>query len=486
MPAIAPHSTATTTAPWQGGTQEKRLKSPMSMDVVDAAFAWRAAGSGMTMMKSDCKFIHHEVNEAGKPGAANLAACEAVIANLNGARSAPNIPSADRHGVWVHAAKHLEDAKREPTPLKGEGGNGEPLLEDNELDVLLSEIAGRATPGESGETALAREVSALPPLVSVGTSVWAITPDALPRIIEAHRTAGSGALAGVASAVVRSQRLAAATRAGGGVAIVPLTGVITPRGSLLSILFGGGMGGLEGFRANFREALNDPEVSAIVLNVDSPGGLISLVPETAAEIQDARGSKPIVAVANTMAASAAYWIAAQADEMVVTPSGQTGSIGVYIVHEDWSKFNEGFGVVPTYISAGKYKVEGNEDEPLSDAAMAAWQGEVDEIYGEFVDGVATGRGVSAADVRAGYGEGRTMRATPGVAAGLTDRVGTLEEVVGELLEPNGSKGPTAKIEVPEGFKVVEVDGALKVVAVEAPPASPSAEDRRRHAELLLR
>jgi hypothetical protein len=66
-----------------------------------------------------------------------------------------------------------------------------------------------------------------------------------------------------------------------------------------------------------------------------------------------------------MAASAAYWIAAQADELVVTPSGFVGSIGTYAIHEDWSKFNEDFGVLPTYISAGKYKTEGNPDEPLS-------------------------------------------------------------------------------------------------------------------------
>jgi hypothetical protein len=139
-------------------------------------------------------------------------------------------------------------------------------------------------------------------------------------------------------------------------------------------------GGLIDFRDAFREALNSPEIQAIVLDVDSPGGYVDLVPETAQEIYDARGEKPIVAVANTTACSAAYWIASQADEVVVTPSGSVGSIGVYMLHEDWSKFNEDFGIDPTYIFAGRYKVDGNPDEPLSDTAREEWQQEVDDLY----------------------------------------------------------------------------------------------------------
>ena len=183
----------------------------------------------------------------------------------------------------------------------------------------------------------------------------------------------------------------------GGVAVLSLRGLITPKPSLMSLLFGGGGGGLMGFRASLREVLGNDDITGIVIDVDSPGGLVDLVPETADELRAA--GKPTVAVANTMAASAAYWIASAADELVVTPSGDVGSIGVFMVHDDWSGFNERLGVQPTYIYAGQYKTEGNPDEPLTDEAKAEFQREVDEIYDTFVGAVAKGRGVKAAVAR---------------------------------------------------------------------------------------
>jgi capsid assembly protease len=228
-----------------------------------------------------------------------------------------------------------------------------------------------------------------------------------------------------------------------GVAVVPLQGIITPQGSWLSLLFGGGPGGLQGFRQELREAVNDDDVDAIVLDVHSPGGQIGLVPETAAELRAARGTKPIVAVANTMTASAAYWIAAQADEVVVTPSGFLGSIGVYLVHEDWSGWNAEAGIAPTYIYAGRYKVEANMDEPLGATARAALQAEVDYLYGLFVADVAAGRGVDEATVRSGYGEARVLPAEPAVAADLGDRVATIDDVITELANGDRPAGRAA-------------------------------------------
>lgn len=217
-----------------------------------------------------------------------------------------------------------------------------------------------------------------------------------------------------------------------GVAIVRLQGIITPQGSWLSLLFGGEPGGLQAFRRDLREALASEDVTSVVLDIHSPGGLIGLVPETAAEVRNARGDKPIIAVANTMCASAAYWIAAQADEVVCTLSGMVGSIGVYLVHEDWSAFNEAFGVQPTYIYEGRHKVEGNLDEPLSDEAKAALQAEVRDLYELFINDVAAGRGTTPEAVEAGYGEGRVLPARRAVEAQLADDVATIESVIRDL------------------------------------------------------
>jgi signal peptide peptidase SppA len=304
------------------------------------------------------------------------------------------------------------------------------------------------------------ELATIPPL-DLGPFTWAIRRDVLPRLMEARRAhvaAGSPAIA------PRAASRNAGTRAGGSIAVIPLCGVITPRGSFLSYLFGGSAGGLQAFREAFREALASPDIGAIVIDVDSPGGVIDLVPETAAEIRDARGTKPIVAIANCSADSAAYWIAAQADELVCTPSGDVGSVGVYLIHEDWSKFNEEFGVEPTYISAGRYKVDGNPDEPLSESATAYFQEKIDELYALFVEEVAAGRGVSAADVEEKFGEGRVLFAAPALAAGMIDRVATIEEVIGGLLAPGSSGSAAAR------------GGRVALAAALKPQAGEEADD----------
>jgi len=307
------------------------------------------------------------------------------------------------------------------------------------------------------------ESDQLPPLL-LGHSIWAIRPDVLPRLIEAHRahpTRLAAALSAVEGPQATTRRLAASsTRTAGAVAVIPLSGVITPRASFLSMLFGGG-GGLVTFRDNFRDAVQSPDIGAIVIDIDSPGGIISLVPETAAEVRAARGSKPIIAVCNTMAASAAYWIASQADEVVCTTSGEAGSIGVYMVHEDYSKWNERVGVSPTYIKAGKYKAEGNPDEPLSEAGSAAWQQEVDDLYSMFLDAVAAGRGVSADDVGKGYGEGRCILAARALEAGLIDRIDTLETVIAELLgqEPDATEDGASGLGLPRGLTITKPSAA---------------------------
>jgi capsid assembly protease len=225
----------------------------------------------------------------------------------------------------------------------------------------------------------------------------------------------------------RALRLSEA-REGGAVATIPLKGVLTPQVSLFAMLFGGGSS-LNRFRSDLKSAAANPDVSHIVMDIDSPGGLVDQIPETAAEIRQAKTQKPVTAVANTLAASAAYWLGSQASEFVVTPSGEAGSIGVYSIHKDLSGMHEKMGVVPTIIKAGKRKIEGNPFESLTDEAQQGIQEAVNDYYSLFTRDVARGRGVSTADVREGYGEGRTLTARRAVQAGLVDRVDTLEGTI---------------------------------------------------------
>ena len=264
---------------------------------------------------------------------------------------------------------------------------------------------------------------------------WAVQPQVLATITEllAFR-AGGGRLTrteiearlGVSAAAPGNGGQVGRASAGA-VAVIPLHGVVVPRAGMFDDV--SGLTSLDRFGARFREAMNDERVGSILLHIDSPGGVVDGVPEMAAEIMDARGVKPVVAIADAMAASAAYWIAVAADELVVTPSGEVGSIGVFSSHVDWSGFEEMQGIKTTLIAAGKYKVEANPFEPLSDDARAAIQARVDDYYGMFVKGVATARGRKASEVRGGFGEGRVVGARDAVAMGMADRVADFRQTV---------------------------------------------------------
>ena len=224
----------------------------------------------------------------------------------------------------------------------------------------------------------------------------------------------------------------------GQIAVLGLRGLVTQRYSWLTAAFGGTS--TEEFGAWFDEAIASEDVGAVIFDVDSPGGSVFGVEELAYKIQAAKGKKPIIAVANSMAASAAYWIASAADEVVVMPSGQVGSIGVILIHTDWSKAMEEAGVTETVITAGKHKAEGDPGQPLSDEDRERFQETVDAYYAKFVASVSRGRGATKSTVTKGYGQGRMLLAEEAKAAGMVDRIATLEleaEGLGTKLKPAG-------------------------------------------------
>lgn len=248
-----------------------------------------------------------------------------------------------------------------------------------------------------------------------------------PDILTLHAESPEGFFAPVAAAGADRQ---GAT--GTAIAVIGIRGIIAQHASQVNDISGPGGTSIEGLQNAFRMALRDPQVSAIVFNVDSPGGAVSGVQMLADEIFKARGQKPMIAQVNSHMASAAYWIGSAADEIVMTPGATTGSIGVYGVHKDESVANEKAGVKYTMIKAGKFKGEGMPFEALGADAMSAMQDMVDSYYADFVAGVAKNRGVKAEDVRNGFGQGRSEKDKMAIKSGLADRIGTLDETLKRL------------------------------------------------------
>lgn len=271
---------------------------------------------------------------------------------------------------------------------------------------------------------------------------WALLPETLAAVTAVlHRWAEGvkfsdeeiRAAVGEAPQVAR-ERIEREQSAGGDmIAVLPIFGIMGHRARLVREMSSGVGTSTELVGQAFRAAMKDPNVGAIVLDVDSPGGSAFGVDELAGDIFAARGVKPVVASVNSMAASAAYWVASAAEELVITPGGMAGSIGVWTAHEDWSKFLDTKGVKVSLVSAGKYKVEGNPYGPLDDTAREAMQDVVNKYYDMFTKSVARNRSAeNAKAVREGYGEGRVMLAKDAVKAGLADRIGTFDQVIGEL------------------------------------------------------
>ena len=270
-------------------------------------------------------------------------------------------------------------------------------------------------------------------LQAVLESPWAITPEALTVLtgILATRIAGRGPAAD--EGLLPSEPRPPGPYQVGSVAVLPLYGTIFPRANLMTNM--SGATSLQKWMYEARRLAANDDVAAIVLDVDSPGGSVAGVAEAAAEFRAITADKVVVAVSNYLCASAAYFIASQANEVVASPSSVTGSIGVFGVHQSLARALDAEGIDTTVIKAGLYKAETNPYELLSDEAEAALQRMIDSAYDDFVSAVAAGRGIRAAEVRAGLGQGRALVASDALAEGLVDRIDTLDATVARLQSP---------------------------------------------------
>jgi len=178
-----------------------------------------------------------------------------------------------------------------------------------------------------------------------------------------------------------------------------------------------------------REHADNPAVKAVVLRVNSPGGVVAPTQEIFAAIQRARkAGKPVVATLGAVAASGGYYVAAAADRIYANPGTLTGSIGVVMQMANLEGLLKKVGVEYVVVKAGAYKDTGNFARTMSPEERKMLQALLDDVYSQFVDAVAEGRGLERVDVLA-FAEGRIYTGQQALALKMVDEMGGFEDAV---------------------------------------------------------
>lgn len=277
-------------------------------------------------------------------------------------------------------------------------------------------------------------------ILDVITSPWAISPAKLIELQGIYATHLRGEKIDIAAVEARIGKPLNNPSQGyevmpGGVAMVPVDGVIAKKMNLFSQISGGAS--TEMIARDIKAAAADPKVNSILLYIDSPGGTVDGTQTLADLIYQVSMQKPCVAFADGVMASAAYWIGSAANTVIASSNTtQVGSIGVVATHKDVSGAEAQKGVKTTEISAGKYKRIASSYAPLSEDGMAAMQQQVDQLYTIFVDAVAQNRGVSSEQVLSDMADGRVFLGQDAMRAGLVDRIASLDTVLSEMAAGN--------------------------------------------------
>ena len=213
-----------------------------------------------------------------------------------------------------------------------------------------------------------------------------------------------------------------------GVAVVPVTGPIFRYANLFTAI--SGATSTQVLATDIRAAIDNPYVRGVVLDIDSPGGEATGINELAAMIRQASAIKPVVAYAGGAMASAAYWLGSAASEVVADATAIVGSIGVVATYLDTTKRDEKSDVrrveIVSSVSPDK------RVDPNSDDGRAKLQATVDALADVFVNAVAKFRAVKPEVVRTDFGRGGVMVGAAAKAAGMVDRIGSLDSVIAEL------------------------------------------------------
>lgn len=265
-------------------------------------------------------------------------------------------------------------------------------------------------------------------LTELLTAPWAILPESLREIQQIYATHLKGDKIDLASVEARLGRPLANEQQRyqvreGGVAVLPVEGVIAPKANLFTDISGGASAQM--LTQQVLSAAADSRVKGLVLSIDSPGGSVFGTPELAAAIADVAREKPVVAVSDATMASAAYWIGSAANAVYITgPTVNVGSIGVY-TRMGLSQPDP----TATEFVRGKYKRSAINGQAPSAEYMAYFEAQLDHLYSVFVDTVAQHRGVTPAVALERMADARIFIGQQAIDAGLADGFATVDAVV---------------------------------------------------------
>lgn len=217
---------------------------------------------------------------------------------------------------------------------------------------------------------------------------------------------------------------------GDAIAVIPIDGVIAGTGSA-------GVITPEDFLRTFEQAEKDDNVKAIVLRIDSPGGTVAASEEIASYVRDS--DKPVVVTVGDVCASGAYMVASQATKVFALPGSAVGSIGVITDIPNVSGLLDKVGVKFTVVKAGKYKDAGSPYRALTKEEQALIQGSVDQVYDQFIELVADGRGLPRSDVES-MATGWAWNGEDARDMGLIDATGTYRDAMAEAAKLGKIRG----------------------------------------------
>lgn len=272
-------------------------------------------------------------------------------------------------------------------------------------------------------------------------TIWACEPTQFAAWVAQMRERPTAENAVVQALILRGRQEETLYETADGVAIIEISGVIAKRtwwGTSTATV-----------RQAVVAALADRQVKAILLQIDSPGGSVDGLAELGDALYAARQVKPLYAQSVGMAASAAYYLGAQAEKFYAQRMDLIGSIGTRLMLYDFSKAFEDFGIRAIPIDTGKLKSAGAAGTKITDEQQTYFQSIVDNYYADFLAAIMRGRGMSAQTLRAEpIGDGGVLPATQALSLGLIDGLQTMEETLALLrgLTIASAVGASAQLE----------------------------------------